>query len=278
MELFLKGKQLMERKLTIKTIDNYDISAIHTVSKGKGIILWLHGITVNKDEYLNFFSDGVKYLYDKGFDSLRFDFRGHGESSGTSLDFSIVGQMLDVDSVMEYLIGYYKKKSCTINIVGCSFGAPPAIYTAINYKKYINKIILISPVISYRDTFLESRTEWAKSIFNNKTLSDLKKKKKLFFDENFPISYRLVEEMKIIEPELSINNVIQSIILIHGDADSMVPYDVSRSVSEKNKNIKFISIKGMDHGFMDENDEEGISKKSLHNKIHIYKIIEKYCQ
>lgn len=278
MEFFFKGEWFMEKKLLIKTIDGYDISAVHTISKGKGTILWLHGITVNKDEYLNFFSDGVKYLYDKGFDSLRFDFRGHGESSGSSLDFSIVGQMLDIDSVMEYLIGYYKKKSYKINIVGCSFGAPPAIYTAINYKKHVNKIILISPVISYKDTFLEPRTEWAKSIFNNKALSNLKKKKKLFIDKNFPISYRLVEEMKIIEPELAINNVTQSIVLIHGDSDSMVPYAVSRYISKKNKNIKFISIKGMDHGFMDQDDEEGVSKKSIGNKMCIYKIIEEFCQ
>jgi pimeloyl-ACP methyl ester carboxylesterase len=268
----------MERKLTIKTIDNYDISAIHTVSKGKGIILWLHGITVNKDEYLNFFGDGVKYLYDKGFDSLRFDFRGHGESSGTSLDFSIVGQMLDVNSVMEYLIGYYKKKSYKVNLVGCSFGAPPAIFTAINYKKYVSKVILISPVISYKDTFLEPRTEWAKSIFNKKTLSDLKKKKKLFIDDNFPISYCLVEEMRIIQPELAIKDLKQNIILIHGDADSMVPYEVSRDISKKYNKIKFISIKGMDHGFMDEDDEEGVSRKSLNNKTRIYRIIEKYCK
>jgi pimeloyl-ACP methyl ester carboxylesterase len=267
----------MEKNLTLKTIDNYSISVIHTICKGKGIILWLHGITVNKDEYLNFFSDGVKYLCEKGFDSIRFDFRGHGESSGTSLDFSIVGQMFDVDSVMEYLIGHYQKK-LKINIVGCSFGAPAAIFTAINYKIYVKKVILISPVISYKDTFLEPKTEWAKSIFNNKTLSDLKIKKKLFFDENFPISYRLVEEMKIIKPDLAINNVKQNIVLIHGDSDSMVPYAVSRNISKHFKNIKFISVKGMDHGFMDKNDEEGISRKSLNNKMLIYRIIEENFQ
>lgn len=268
----------MEKNITLKTIDGYSISALHTISKGKRVLLWLHGITVNKNEYLDFFSDGVKYLYNKGFDSLRIDFRGHGESRGTSLDFSIVGQMFDVSSAMEYLIRYYKKHTFKLNVVGCSFGAPPAIFTALNYKDYVNKVILISPVLSYKDTFLEPRTEWAKSIFNNKTLSDMKKKKKLFIDDNFPISYRLVEEMRIIQPELAIKNLKQNIILIHGDADSMVPYEVSRNISKKYKNIKFISIKGMDHGFMDEDDEEGVGKKSLNNKLRIYKTIEKYCK
>jgi len=270
----------MEKTLCLRTIDDYDISAVHSISKGKGVILWLHGITVNKDEYLYFFRDGVKYLYGKGIDSFRFDFRGHGESGGTSLDFSIVGQMFDTDSAMEYLIDYYQMGNLNlkINIVACSFGAPPAIFTALNYNEYVNNLILISPVISYKNTFLEPRTEWAKSIFNNRTLSDLKRNKTLLFDDNFSISYRLVEEMKIIQPELAIINLKQSIVMIHGDADSMVPYEVSRNISEKCKKIKFISIKGMDHGFTDANDEEGVSKQSLENKARIYRLIEESCR
>ena len=93
----------MNRSLTIKTIDGFSIAAVHTLSEEKAVVLWLHGITESMDEYLGFFKDGAKYLSDQGIDSLRIDFRGHGKSSGTSLDFSIVGQMLDVESAINFI-------------------------------------------------------------------------------------------------------------------------------------------------------------------------------
>lgn len=261
----------------LKTIDGYGIATVHTKSIGKKIILWLHGITVNKDEYLGFFRDGAKYLTEKGFDSLRIDFRGHGESSGTSLDFSIVGQMLDVDSAMGFLSQHYELEHVGVYMVACSFGAPPAIFAAVRYSDIIKSVLLISPVISYKRTFLNPETEWGRSIFNERTLADMARTKQLFIEDNFPISIRLVEEMKTIQPELAINQLSQDIVIIHGDADSMVPYNVSKEISKNIPNIKFISMPGMDHGFMDETDENGTSEKSLKNKLRIYEIISEQC-
>ena len=94
----------MENYRTLKTIDGYQIAISHTIVDKKILILWLHGITVNKDEYLEFFKEGAEYVSQKGIDSLRIDFRGHGDSSGTSLDFSIVGQMIDIDSAIKYIL------------------------------------------------------------------------------------------------------------------------------------------------------------------------------
>ncbi|MBU0578240.1 lysophospholipase [Patescibacteria group bacterium] len=237
------------------------------------MVLWLHGITVNKDEYLNFFSDGAKYLYDYGFDSLRFDFRGHGESSGTSLDFSISGQMLDIESVIDYLFTYYKKNELRINLVGCSFGAPPAIYSALRYPDIVQGITLIAPVLSYKRTFINPETDWAQSIFNKKTLSKLSKTNKLYVNDDFPISAGLVEEMRLIEPDLALKQVKQDIVILHGDSDTMVPFSVSRDIADSSPRIRLVSFRNMDHGFTDIDDEIGTSKKSKENKKRIYEII-----
>lgn len=267
----------MNRFCTIKTIDGFSLSAVHTISEKKSVVLWLHGITETKDEYLGFFKDGANFLATKGIDSFRFDFRGHGNSSGTSLDFSIVGQLLDVESAISYLISRYINKGPKIYVVGCSFGAPPAIYISRLYPEIIKCIILVAPVLSYKKTFLEPETEWAKSIINNKTLKDMLRTKTLFINESFPISIRLIGEMIIIQPELAISEIKQDIIIIHGDADSMVPYDVSKSIAKLFPSIKLITFKGMDHGFIDATDEEGTSDKSLENKLKIYNIIANQC-
>lgn len=267
----------MNSNQLIQTCDSFSIAAIHTESNHRSIILWLHGITVNKDEYLNFFRDGADYLSERGLDSLRIDFRGHGESSGTSLDFSIIGQMFDVDAALNYIVQHYSQENIPLYVIGCSFGAPPAIYAALNNPQLIKGIVLISPVLSYKRTFLNPETEWAQSIFNSRTLSELQNTSKLYLDNDFPISNRLVEEMKLIRPENDITEIKQNIVIIHGDADSMVPYNVSKDIATLSNNIKFFSIPGMDHGFMDENDEEGTGKKSLENKNQIYEIILEHC-
>ena len=262
-------------KKMLRTIDKFRISAVHTTSKKQNVILWLHGITVNKNEYLDFFKDGAEYVALNGTDSLRIDFRGHGESSGTSLDFTITGQMIDVNSALEYLKREYDFTKINLHIVGCSFGAPPAIFTAIRYPEIVKSIFLIAPVLSYNRTFLKPETEWAKSIFNKKTLAALAKKKQLFINDTFPIGVQLIEEMQIITPELIIAKVKQNITIIHGDADSMVPYSVSKEIADNNPNIKLVTMHGMDHGFTDAKDEIGNSQKSLKNKKLIYNLISK---
>jgi pimeloyl-ACP methyl ester carboxylesterase len=261
----------------LTTCDGYNISAIHTVSKKQKVVLWLHGITVDKNEYLNFFKDGADYLSMNGIDSLRIDFRGHGESEGTSKEFSIIGQNIDTKAAIKFITDYYSGANIEVYILGCSFGAPPAIYAAIEYPKIIKKLLLISPVLSYKRTFLNPETEWAQELFNPETISLLEKTDELFLNEHFPIGMRLIEEMKIIRPETDINLTTQETIIIHGDADSMVPFDVSEKISKTSNKITLYPIKGMDHGFTDKLDEEGIGTKSLENKNYIYDLLVDQC-
>src|SRR4051794_36329756 len=108
----------MDKECILKTVDGFSLAGIHTVSKqARKVVLWLHGITVDKNEYLGFFKDGAELLQQKGIDSLRIDFRGHGKSSGTSLDFSVAGQLLDVEAALDYLFCYYEKPKLKIHVV-----------------------------------------------------------------------------------------------------------------------------------------------------------------
>ncbi|MGD1084990.1 MAG: alpha/beta fold hydrolase [Verrucomicrobiota bacterium] len=263
----------MNKECTFKTIDRFTIAATHTISKGKGVVLWLHGITVNRDEYKGFFKDGAEFLADGGVDSLRIDFRGHGNSSGSSLDFCVTGQMLDVDAAFKYLSWHYKERRKLV-IVGCSFGAPPTLFAAEQNPDVVDGVVLIAPVLSYKRTFLQPETEWAKSLFNQRTLSRLERTNKLFINPTFAISSRLIEEMKIIKPEKALHDLNKKMVLIHGDADSMVPFQVSEDAAKADLRVQLIRFAQMEHGFMNVEDEEGMDARSLENKLRIYKIIQ----
>jgi hypothetical protein len=245
----------MNTQCTLKTLDNYTIAAIHTISNRERLILWLHGLGMDKDEYLGFFRQGAEYLANKGFDSLRIDFRGHGKSSGTLLDFSIAGQMLDVECAIKFILEAYSPKKIPLYIVGCSFSASPAIFTALNHPDLVSGIVLVSPVLSYKRTFLDSIDFW-RPMFNP----------------------RLIEEMKIIRPDSALREVKQHVAIIHGDSDSMVPYAITKEISNQIEGVRLYSIPEVGHGFTDINDKTSMSKKSQDNKIRIFDIISENCE
>lgn len=257
----------------LKTNDGFTIAAAHTYGKSNRVALWLHGITVNKDEYLGLFKDGAEYLASKGIDSLRIDFRGHGSSSGSSIDFGIVSQIFDVEAALEFLNDKYEMDKARLHIIGCSFGAPPAIFTALKNPSIVKGLTLIAPVLSYVRTFLRPETDWGKSIFNKDTVRLAQKKKRLYFNDKFPVSLRFIEEMRLIQPDIALAQVTCKVVIIHGDADSMVPYAVSKEVSFRIPEIQLVTMHNMDHGFMDVNDEEGTGSTSQENKRNIYERI-----
>src|SRR2546425_438656 len=100
---FPSGDKLMDRFIRLNTVDGFEIATVVTSGMPDNVVIWMHGISVDKDEYLGFFRDGSKFLAGSGFTSIRFDFRGHGESSGSSTEFSIVGQNMDVSSVIAFV-------------------------------------------------------------------------------------------------------------------------------------------------------------------------------
>jgi hypothetical protein len=263
----------MDQKRLVRTVDGFQLSLVVTEASASDIVIWMHGITVNKDEYLGFFREGAHYLAQEGFTSIRFDFRGHGESSGSSLDFSVVGQNLDVKAVIDYANEQIANTRARLHLVAASFGAPPAIFAGARYPDTINSISLISPVLSYKRTFLEPETEWAAGIFTEEQFKALDERGKLLFDQDFWIHRQLVEEMRIVRPDVGLRELRQPVLVFHGDKDSMVPYDVTAQVCRGVGNVKLVTMFGVDHGFMLEGDEEGMRPGSIENKLAIYRQI-----
>lgn len=258
----------------LHTPDNFEISVVHTKSSSASnkIVLWFHGIGVNKNEYLDFFKEGSEYLCDKEIDSLRIDFRGHGTSSGSSQDFTIAGQIIDAETSLKYILNNYT--NAEICIVGCSFGAFPALFLFSKFHNIIKSLVLIAPVLSYKLTFLDPLTDWGKSLFNKKTIEKLEDTNKLFIGDNFAISMKLYAEMQIIDSRIIINSIQKSFQVIHGDADSIVDCEISKIFANEYPLLKLVVFNEMEHGFTKYDDDAGVTEDSKNNKKNIFRIIE----
>jgi pimeloyl-ACP methyl ester carboxylesterase len=269
MEFYPIGVQQMRTK-HLTTVDGFQIATAVTPGPGD-MVIWMHGISVNKDEFLNFFRDGAQFLNQQArIASIRFDFRGHGESSGKSLDFSIIGQNIDSNTIVDFARKEIGRSSRRLHIIAASFGAPPAIFAAIRYPEIIRTVCLISPVISYRRTFLQPETPWAAKLFSEDKLKKLEKTGRLYLDEKFTIGPRLLEEMYVIRPDLALRDITQPVLVLHGDRDSMVPFASTVEACRNLPRVKLRMMRGVDHGFMIEGDEEGRTPASIANKESIY--------
>lgn len=263
--------------LRVRTVDGFDLAAVLTRCRGDDVVVWLHGITVDKDEHLGFFQDGALWFADRGLSSLRFDFRGHGESSGTPLDFTIVGQNLDVRAVLT-LVRHQFGPGARVHIVAASFGSPPAIFAGLRYPTTVSSVSLIAPVLSYERTFLQPETEWAKDLFSQERFEQLDSTGRLQLNESFYIGHRLVEEMRIIAPAEALARLRQRVLVVHGDRDSMVPYEATVAACKGLQHVRLVTLKGADHGFVDAEDEEGVLPASTANKLEIFRLVEEHAR
>lgn len=261
-----------EKKLFYDSKDGIKLCGIIKKPKTvKSSALLVHGITMDKNEWDNFYVKFANQLSSNGIMSLRFDLRAHGESEGSQEDMTVSGCLLDVQASMDILSKEYPKGSV---IIATSFGAGPAILYAASNKKKLKKLILLCPVLDYHSTFLKPLVPWAKDSFNSKGYKMLEEKGYLLLDEDYKIGAKLVEEFKVIKPyESLINEVKCPTLIIHGNKDGMVPYVISKNVSEKSKNISLLTINDADHGFVDSEDEEGTSPKSKENISNVIKTV-----
>ena len=274
MEAMHEGVEMME-SVRVPTVDGYDLAAVLSRGSGADVAIWLHGISVDKDEYLGFFRDGAKRLQSKGISSIRFDFRGHGDSGGNSLDFSVITQNLDVQAIMRLAEREFGLRA-RIHLVAASFGAPPAVFAAARYRSRVHTVSLIAPVLSYRRTFLEPETEWTGELFSEEKLQQLEHTGRLYFDPEFCIGPGLVEEMRLLSPTATLASLPQPVLVVHGDRDSMVPYDATVQACAGLEHVRLVTLNGADHGFMQEGDEEGVSPESVANKDKVYGLIEEH--
>lgn len=252
-----------EDRVSIRTPDAFTLAGqLREVEDAEKVAVLCHGINSNKQEYLDVFPKLAERLAAVGISSLRFDFRGHGDSSGEAVDFNITGQMIDLKAVIAWIRSRYGgRREPDLAYVGVSFGGPPGIFLSGSGKTF-SSISLIAPVLSYSQTFLSPRTEWARASFNEKSLEHARNFGYLLLDNEFVVGVRLIEEMELLHPEVSIGSIGQDVLLFHGDADTMVPCEVSKSVGERFPNIDLRVLEGVGHGLYISGDDDGITPET----------------
>lgn len=147
----------MEEKFYFKTSDGLRLCGILSKpqnSTNRCIIL-CHGITADKEEN-GIFTNLAKELMESGFNVFRFDFRGHGESEGKSVDMTVLGEVKDLEATVNFL---KEKGYKDFGILDASFAGGAISVFSFARKDIVKALVLWNALIDYRSK-INPVTQW----------------------------------------------------------------------------------------------------------------------
>jgi len=162
----------------------------------------------------------ISRLLENNYKVIAFNWRGHGESSGNSLDVSLDSFYYDLSAIVDTFVNNEE-----IYFIGHSFGAL-AINLFIYRRKYTNvqKIVLTSPPLNPIDSSLLNENTFLfdeiTSALNNGSLEKVGYVK--LKNNNWKISKKLIDDCKEYNYKDSISYLSGKTLIIQGNNDIFV--------------------------------------------------------
>lgn len=236
---------MKETAFHITSTDSILLDARLTQTDGnpKGMIVLVHGIASEKEEG-GLYTRLAAALAEAGFDSLRFDFRGHGQSSGNSVDMTIRGETEDLSAAVACA-----RKDCDapLGILAASFGT----VSTMNYLKThddIHTLVLWNPVLDLQHTFTRPQMPWGKALYSEEKRMEMERTGVLHIGAH-PYGRKLFDEMEEHFPYRVLEGLTLPVLTIHGDRDEITSHDLSMRYGAPNENSEMLTLPGVGHGF-----------------------------
>lgn len=242
------------KDLTLEAADGHLVPARFLSNRASNLVILSHGITTNKDEDGTYTRFAENYLA-PDFDSIRFDFRGHGDSKMPTHEVTIAGEILDLMAVIRWARSQGYRR---LFHLATSFGASVTLLVASRFSiRDMSGVVFWNPVVSYENTFINATVEWARDFFDQQDVTELAYRRGTPIPEtNFLIGPRMTMELLNLKPDQTRWPSDVRLLVIHGDQDTSVPHSDAKKYCDHNRNVAdFRSLPGVDHGFDERLDE-----------------------
>lgn len=240
----------------------------------EAVALLVHGITSSRDE-LGLFSGLAQHLAKTGISSLRFDYRCHGTNQQPLETLTLSGVVNDIEAAAELALAKSGAKS--IHIVGMSFGGGLSAYWGATTTRPLASVVMFAPVIDYEQDVLGQYDLLANGALTDKAARQLAKQGYLDPDGNH-YGPALINELRYISGIAGLRQLRCSSLILHGDADSVVPYASSEKYCGLNPNCRLVNIPGTDHGFGVEDDDDLSSPETKAQHRKVFEIVTAFFQ
>ncbi len=217
--------------LTLANENQRIFAVVHDMGNESPVVVMFHGFTGNHIESHFLFARLSKELEKKGISSVRFDFRGSGDSDGTFEEMTLSSEISDAKTVVEYA---RKRFGGNLGILGLSMGGTVALMTApeLNPKA----LCLWAPASKNKEVFSQGGMPKPEG-------------QKLIDVGGLNVSTEFAKEVLTFDAFSNAKNYAGPSVIIHGTADPTVPFEHSKDLVKEFENAKLIPVEGADHVF-----------------------------
>lgn len=182
-------------------------------------ILLLHGFTGHKAESHFMFTQLARSLANSGFICLRFDFIGSGDSEGEFKDMTILTELQDARTALQFLMSQPEVDLEKIGLLGLSMGGCVAALLA-GENPSIKSLVLWSAVAHPAKLFQSMLDNLPKVLADNQ---------RWYIDYGgFAIGDKFFNVLPAVQPLEVIASFKGPVLIIHGSNDLSVPLSSAR--------------------------------------------------
>lgn len=204
----------------------------------------------------------AKIIASCGYLTYTFDFCGgsilFGKSDGRTDEMSVLTEVEDLESVVEYALSKEYSKKTDILLMGCSQGGFVAALLAAKHKYDVTKLALFYPAFCIPDDARQGKMMLAK--FNPEKVPET------IWCGPMKLGSRYVTDVIDMDAYKEIEDYDKDVLIIHGTEDTIVDtvYTIIayETFFDKNRNrainLKFIRNGG--HGFFGKKDKAAIER------------------
>ena len=233
-----KAQNGSEENLLIKNGERTIFGVLSRPANGKKrqpVAIVAHGFNGGHLFGKNYFET----LNGMGYQCYTFDFpcgSTYSQSDPNTMNMSVLDEKSDLQAIVKYFKGRSDVDASRIVLIGESQGGLVSALTAAENAKDVSKLILVFPALCIPDNW-NGRYQ---------RLEDIPDTTRLW---SVPLGRRFFTEIRDMRPYEEIGRYKKPVLIIHGDADPIVPVDYSKRAQEVYKNAKLRVIPNAGHGF-----------------------------
>ena len=160
----------------------------------------------------------AQFLAGMGYAAFCFDFNGGcvmmGKSDGKTMDMSVLTEVKDLLSVIEYAKGLPYTDEKTIMLMGCSQGGFVSALTAARLGAEISKLVLFYPALCIPDDARSGKMMWAR--FDPQNIPEVVKCGPMKLGRCY------IADVINMDPFEEIRGYEGDVLIVHGTADKIV--------------------------------------------------------